>query len=127
VRTLAELALRVDDLDTMVRFYTEIVGLDIYSDRAPEYVFLKVADLVPGHPQILGLFDREFDPAPERTRLDHFAFLVERDELDAERSRLEALGVTLVPREFPDYGWRSIFFTDPEGNVVEFVATQSSP
>jgi catechol 2,3-dioxygenase len=45
---------------------------------------------------------------------------------DAERRRLEGFGVDVSPKEFPDFHWRSLFFTDPEGNRVEFVAYDRS-
>jgi catechol-2,3-dioxygenase len=32
----------------------------------------------------------------------------------------------VFPKEFPDFHWRSLFFTDPEGNRVEFVAYDRS-
>lgn len=122
---LAELALRVNDLAAMTAFYVDVVGLEMFSDNAPDFVFLKIADGVEGHPQILGLFDRSSGAAQDHSTLDHFAFAIDIDDLAPEQQRLEALGVEIFPREFPNFQWTSIFFSDPEGNLVEFVAYSS--
>lgn len=121
IRGLGELALQVGDLERMTSFYTEVVGLEIYR-RIPEAVFLVVGDGVEGHPQVLALFDRTSHPRQDRTTLDHFAFVVDREAQDAEEARLNALGIATVTREFPAFGWRGVFFFDPEGNTVELVA-----
>jgi catechol 2,3-dioxygenase len=123
---VGELALRVTDLDGMKAFYRDVVGLEVFSDNSPDFVFLKVAELVPGHPQIMGLFDRHSAPAQDHSTLDHFAFVFDLADYSSERKRLEDLGVAVVTREFPNFHWRSLFFTDPEGNIVELVCYDES-
>ena len=125
VRFLAELGLRVNDLGRMRAFYRDVVGLDVF-DEGPEHVFFRVATGVKGHPQLLVLFDRHAEVGPPTSTLDHFAFLIDVNGYDAERRRLEGCGVDVSPKEFPDFHWRSLFFTDPEGNRVEFVAYDPS-
>lgn len=122
IRGLGELALRVKDLATMKAFYRDVVGLEVYAEPEPYFVFFKVAELAEGHPQILGLFDREADFGEERTRLDHFAFLIDLESHEDHKRRLEELGIAVIPRTFPYFHWRSLFFADPEGNVVELVS-----
>jgi catechol 2,3-dioxygenase-like lactoylglutathione lyase family enzyme len=120
---LGELALRVNDLARSTTFYVDVVGLEMFSDNSPDFVFLTIAEGVPGHPQILGLFDRRaaVGLGQDTTTLDHFAFIT--NDLQREKDRLERLDVPYVDREFPNFGWVSIFFADPDGNTVEFVAT----
>jgi extradiol dioxygenase family protein len=126
MKVLGELALRVNDLAGMTRFYTDVVGLEMFSDNSPDFVFLKVTDLAEGHPQIMGLFDRSTEVGQPASTLDHFAFVVDLDDLEREKRRLQRAGVPYVDREFPNFHWRSIFFYDPEGNTVEFVAYDES-
>lgn len=121
MKALGELALRVNDFDKMKAFYRDVVGLEIFNEDFDELVFFKIADLVDGHPQILGLFDRNVDVGQPHTTLDHFAFVIDRADYETEKRRLEAAGVTVVLREFPHFHWRSLFFADPEGNTLEFV------
>jgi catechol-2,3-dioxygenase len=123
---LGELALRANDLDALVAFYRDTVGLEVYSDLRPSLVFLRIADGVEGHPQILGIFDRETAVGPETTTLDHFAFSIDLADYESEKTRLESLGVGVATKEFPTFHWRSLFFFDPEGNTVELVAYDPS-
>ena len=129
VRLLGELALRVNDLPKMKAFYRDVVGLEVFNEEFEEsqtFVFLKIADAVEGHPQILGLFDRSVEVSQSATTIDHFAFLIDLADHEAEKTRLEAHGVSVATREFPRFQWRSLFFFDPEGNTVEFVAYDPS-
>ncbi len=58
--------------------------------------------------------------------LDHLAFEIDLSSIEPEKRRLESLGVEIKPVEFGWVHWRSIFFQDPEGNMVEFVAYDES-
>src|SRR5262249_52478701 len=119
-------AIRVNDMERSVAFYRDVVGLEVYSDQRPLLVFLKIADGVEGHPQIFGIFDRETEVGQPTTTLDHFAFSIELVDYASEKARLEELGIELFVREFPHFHWRSFFFADPDGNLVEFVAYDPS-
>jgi catechol 2,3-dioxygenase-like lactoylglutathione lyase family enzyme len=122
IKALGELAIRCEDLPKMTAFYRDVVGLDVYRDDVEGVVFLEIAPALEGHPQLIALFDRPIPPGQERGRLDHFAFAIDLTDYDAEKGRLEAAGVNVFVRTIDGFGWRSIFFPDPEGNVVEFVA-----
>ena len=126
MKPLGELALRVNDLPAMKAFYRDVVGLEVFNEEFDGFVFLKVAELVDGHPQILGLFDRNVEVGQPQTTLDHFAFVIDADRYDEEKRRLESLGIAVLPKEFPHFHWRSLFFADPEGNTLEFVCYDSS-
>ena len=117
---LGELALRVKDLARMRDFYRDVVGLEVWRE-GEGFAFFKVADGVEGHPQALVLFDRGRDVDTERSTLDHLAFVIELRDYDARRKQLEDRGLTVTPKEFPFFGWRALFVSDPEGNTVEFV------
>jgi catechol 2,3-dioxygenase len=125
ITMLGELALRVNGFPAMLAFYRDVVGLEVYREF-DEYAFLKMGAGVEGHPQLFALFDRKVDIGQEPTTLDHFAFLIDLSDYEAERARLESLGVEPFPKVFPHMGWRSLFFYDPEGNLVEFVCADPS-
>jgi extradiol dioxygenase family protein len=126
VRQLSELALRVNDMDVMLPFYRDVVGLEVYADERPLLVFFRVADGVEGHPQLFAIFDRSTEVGQPTSTLDHFAFSIDLSDYDGEKARLESLGVPIATREFPRFHWRSLFFFDPEGNTVELVAYDPS-
>ena len=78
VRGLGEVALRVNNLDAMQKFYEEIIGLPLMT-RVPNCAFFKIADGYSGHTQVLALFDRSESPGYRGTdaatsTIDHIAF-----------------------------------------------------
>lgn len=125
----AEVGLRVKDLSGMVDFYQDLLGLEIELSE-PDYVFLRVGDLKSplgsvGHPQMLVLFDRSVELDAAVTTLDHLAFEIPSREYQAQWDRLERRGFALRERSWPEtLPWRarSLFFSDPEGNTIEFIA-----
>jgi catechol-2,3-dioxygenase len=120
VRSLGEVALRVNDLDVMREFYEKVVGLELMREF-PGIVFFRLGEGYGGHTTILALFDRDAAVGTERTTLDHFAFTIDIADYETERERLGAAGLEVRSVVFDWVGWRSLFFRDPEGNHVEFV------
>jgi catechol-2,3-dioxygenase len=120
VRSLGEVALRVNDLELMRDFYESVVGLEPMR-QFPGIAFFRLGEGYGGHTTILALFDRDAEVGPERTTLDHFAFTIDIADYESEKRRLERAGLRVRPVVFEWVGWRSLFFQDPEGNLVEFV------
>ena len=137
VKGLGEIALRVNDLGRMEKFYGEVIGLEVFK-RFSTAVFFRLADGYKGHPQALILFDRkekstgpqihESTPdgvSQERSTFDHLAFDIDLQDYESERKRLEQLGLSVKTKTY-DWGWRSLYINDPEGNTVELVCFDSS-
>jgi len=125
IKALGEIALRVNDLDTMQAFYQDVIGLELMR-RLPDAAFFKIADGYGGHTQILALFDRSSQSdytglSAAQTTVDHLAFTIAREDFESERARLEALGCKLTFADHDWVHWRSLYVRDPEGNNVEFV------
>ena len=94
--------------------------------RAPNIVFLKIADLdTPlahgGHAQLLGLVDRRTALDVKRSALDHLAIEIPLADFKREKERLEQLGLEIHTREYAWSHTRALFFRDPEENLVEFI------
>jgi catechol 2,3-dioxygenase len=125
IQGLGEIALRVRDLDAMQRFYEQVIGLEVLR-RADQAVFFKLADGFGGHTQVLALFDRSGQPGysgldAATTTIDHLAFEIARGDYDAEKNRLERLGLAVRTAEHAWVHWRSLYVDDPDGNTVELV------
>ena len=130
IKNLGEIALRVKDLDTMHKFYEEILGLELMK-RFPDSAFFKIAEGYDGHTQILALFDRSKQPdyrgvISETSTIDHIAFAISLADFDFEKKRLEQLGLHVDTAEHSWVHWRSLYIKDPEGNEVELVCYDES-
>ena len=130
VRALGEIALRVQDLGAMRKFYEETVGLELMN-QSPKSVFFRIADGYAGHTQVLALFDRAGTPgysgvSSERSTVDHIAFTVSLADFGAEKQRLEQLGLRVETAEHAWVHWRSLYVKDPEGNELEWVCYDAS-
>ncbi len=140
VRALGEIAIRCNDLASMLRFYEDIIGLERMSGNASSgIVFFRIAEGFGGHTSVLALFDKATTPrpglhptdlaAPEtgaRSSLHHIALTVPFEEQDAAIRWYASHGIPYRVEHFGWVGWRGIFTRDPEGNTVEFVAYHPS-
>jgi len=125
VRGLGEIALRVNNLDAMQKFYEEVIGLPLMT-RVPNCAFFKIADGYGGHTQVLALFDRSESPDYRGTdaatsTIDHIAFEIPLGDFADELKRLKGLGLQVETAEHAWVHWRSLYVADPEGNQVELV------
>ena len=108
-------AVRVRDLEALERFYTEIVGLKILSQR-------RNAPGVPDATFFTGLQLLRFPDADVSNKgvLDHVGINVAN--MDAIIAHLGQNGVNLVGEiNRPNPTTRTCFFQDPEGNTIELI------
>jgi catechol-2,3-dioxygenase len=125
VKALGEVALRVNNLQLMKRFYQDVLGFEVLGEF-PNAALLKIAADYGGHTQVLGLFDRSVQVGPEHTTVDHIAFTIALDDFDSERKRLESIGLKVEVETHNWVKWRSLYFHDPEGNQLELVCYDKS-
>jgi len=120
VERLLHTRMRVGDIDRTVRFYTEILGLEVIlrhtSPRGSKLVFLKV----PGSDEEIELCSF---PASGEVRvpedLVHLAFEVA--DLDAAIRKLESLGVPITDGPTDSRSGRFCFIDAPEGYEIELI------
>jgi len=80
---------------------------------------------------VLALFDRSRSPGyrgmdAATSTIDHIAFEIRLADFADERRRPEALGLHVETAEHAWVHWRSLYVTDPEGNLVELVCYDES-
>ena len=136
IKALSEVVLRVSDMDTMQEFYEKIVGLELLARNERIMAFFRIAPDHEGHNQTLALFDQASEadhPSrhytgvdPEKSPLHHMAFTISLSDYEAEKERLQKLGLHVETVEHTWQHYRSLYITDPEGNVVEFVCYDAS-
>lgn len=120
VRALGEVALRVNDLDTSQVFYANVIGLELMR-RFEHAAFFRITDGYAGHTTVLALFDLKARVEPARTTIDHLAFTIDLTDYEAEKERLESLGLKVTTATHGWVHWRSLYLADPDANTVELV------
>ena len=127
---MAEVALRVHDLDRMRRFYEQVIGLEVLrevKESKGTIVFYAVGaendHLALFEEKWVDWFTRDKSPQidPKLTTLSHFAIRIALDDFDSEKNRIEQLGIEIVHSY--EVSWmqaRMFYFYDPEGNLIEF-------
>lgn len=121
VKKLLHTRMRVSDLDETIRFYTEILGLEVIerktSPRGSHLAFLKV----PNSDELIEL--TSFPPSgPVKVQEDlvHLAFQV--DNLDEAIVSLNAMGVKITDGPTnTSSGSRFIFIDAPDGYEIELI------
>jgi catechol-2,3-dioxygenase len=136
IKALGEVVLRVRNMDTMQEFYEKVVGLELLERSENMMAFFRIAPDYEGHTQSLALFDQSGEADhrslhytgvdPEKSPLHHMAFTISLSDYEAEKGRLQNLGLDVETVQHIWQHYRSLYITDPEGNVVEFVCYDAS-
>jgi catechol-2,3-dioxygenase len=133
---IAEISLRVHDLDLMRGFYEQVIGLEVlreYEESSGQAIFYAVGagdqNLALFEEKLTGWFTRDKSPQidPKLTTLSHIAFSIALDDFESERTRMEQLGIEII--ESGASNWmhsRMFYFFDPEGNLIEFKSYDES-
>jgi catechol-2,3-dioxygenase len=114
VHGLCELTLQTPDPERLAAFYVDALGLAVLQ-RAGDRIWLAC-----GERTRLGLWspgEKEF--GDEGGRHVHFALSVRSGQVTRIADRLTRLGIDHRGPVEHDGGDRSLYFADPEGNVVE--------
>ena len=133
IREIDHLVLRVKDVDTMIRFYGEVLGCPVRRvDDRIGLVQLRAGrgliDLVPVDSEL----GRAGGAAPGREgrNMDHFCLRVDPWDAEAIRAHLLAHGAQpgQVAQRFGAEGLGpSMYVSDPEGNTVELKGPPNTP
>jgi catechol 2,3-dioxygenase-like lactoylglutathione lyase family enzyme len=126
IRGIVETCINVSNISQARRFYEAVLGFEamVHDDRFCAY---RVG------PDVLLLFTHGTcdDPIPVSGGLipphntlgaGHFAFAVSRDELEAWRQALTVQGIKIESEVSWDRGGNSIYFRDPDGNLLELAS-----
>lgn len=120
MKKLEHIGVMVKNMDESIRFYTEVLGLQL-DRRVPLDETLELAFLTfPGQESVeIELIGRYGDNLSEHGIVNHIAFTV--DDIEAEMKRLTAAGVQWIdqtPRTILN-GIKIAFFYGPNGERLE--------
>jgi catechol 2,3-dioxygenase len=133
---VGEVVVRVADLKRSVSFYRNVLGFQLIRILHEAIAFMRVADGVEGHTQIVGLFSCSWPSnregktwdgcSPGLSTLHHFAIEISLRHYDSVLDYLTQQGLKPNTQTHPWIGWRSIYVSDPDDNTVEFVCYDAS-
>jgi catechol 2,3-dioxygenase-like lactoylglutathione lyase family enzyme len=108
---LSHVALKVRDLKTTEKFYTEILGLKVAFRVPPNMLFLST----PGSSDLLN-FVKTGGKLSGNQGLEHIGFHVTADRLKKLEKKLASMGVTIDGRR----GRSAFYISDPDGYQLEY-------
>jgi catechol 2,3-dioxygenase-like lactoylglutathione lyase family enzyme len=132
IRRILETALYCDDLEKTARFYRQLL------DGAPMIESERLVAFDAGAGTVLLLFqrglasqslatDRGTVPGHDGNGPVHIAFAIDRADVPAWESQLQALGITIESRVAWERGGESLYFRDPDGRSVELATPGTWP
>ena len=109
------------DMEAMRGFYGEVMRFPLIRELGPQWIEYKVGATVLTLTERGMMFDDS--PTPEGALSLQLAFRVAPKEVDECAAALEEAGVKIVlPPTDQVWGHRTVFFRDPDGNVLEIYA-----
>ncbi len=120
---ISEIVLWTADKEQSLRFYRDLLGLEVISPPTLPNVFLKAGEGNAGIPQMIVLVPKteEVKGKPSGYQLHHMAFELPEAAFDAQRSMLVAAGYKPRGGVHPVLASRTMYVDDPDGNEVEFI------
>lgn len=114
----------VEDMETMIRFYRDILEFEIKEDVNTTNVYLEkdgTLFLLYGRKDFEKMTNRRYGYAEGVNGHYEIALSVENyAQVDAVYKQLLAKGVTpIMPPETFSWGQRTCYIADPEGNLIE--------
>jgi lactoylglutathione lyase len=121
IRSLDYTVIFARDMRAMREFYETTLGFPLHKELSPKWIEFRIGLNILALTVRGALFD---DPSPPAGALSlQMAFKVAPDEVATCASTLKERGVKIVsgPTDQP-FGHRTLFFRDPDGNVLEIYA-----
>lgn len=121
IRNLDYTIILCDDVNAMREFYTTVLEFQVNHETPGAWVALQVgSSLLTLRPR-----NRPYDgpKPPKQSASLQLAFRVPPQDVDRAHETLQRLGVSIMepPTDQP-WGHRTLFFADPEHNVIEIYA-----
>ena len=131
INKVIETCIYSSDLESMKKFYVEIIGLSVIQEERDKLIFLKAGK------SMLLIFD------PLRTTINndslpthgamtppssiHFAMEIEEQEYQPCKEQLGRNGIAIQKEVNWDGKTKSLYFRDPAGNLVELITSGGWP
>ncbi len=120
---ISEIVLWAEDKEQSLRFYRDLLGLEVISSPTLANAFLKIGEGHAGIPQMLVLVPKteEVRAKPTGYQLHHLALELPEEAFDAQHAALVRAGYQPRAGKHPVLASRTMYVDDPDGNEVEFI------
>jgi catechol 2,3-dioxygenase-like lactoylglutathione lyase family enzyme len=121
IRAVDYTVIFVRDMAAMRRFYEDILGFSLIRELSPRWIEYRVGDntLALATPRLTA----GDAPTPKGSASLQLAFRVSAPEVDQCATELIRQGIRLLsPPTDQVFGHRTLFFRDPDGNLLEVFA-----
>ncbi len=120
---ISEIVLWTADKEQSLRFYRDLLGLEVISPPTLRNAFLKVGEGNAGIPQMIVLVPKtdEVKAKVSGYQLHHIALELPEEVFDTQYTAFIAAGYTPRNGKHPVLASRTMYIDDPDGNEVEFI------
>lgn len=121
VRHMDYVVIFARDLPAMRNFYEKVMAFPLYRELFPQWIEYRVGGTLLALTQ-KGVLFNDPDPVKGAAALQ-LAFRVTPEQVNECAKELKAQGIALLaePTDQP-WGHRTLFFRDPDGNIIEIYA-----
>jgi lactoylglutathione lyase len=123
IKRIDAVGLFVNDIKTMVEFYRDVIGFQINWDGGPYAEFRNdgIRFMLFPRKNFEGIINKRFEYPGGLNGTMEIAFDLPRfEDVDIEYKRLvEAGAKAIYPPKTEEWGMRSSYVADPEGNLLE--------
>lgn len=125
---ISEIVLWTADKERSLRFYRDLLGLEVISPPTLANTFLRAGEGHAGIPQMIVLVPKtdEVKAKASGYQLHHLALELPEQDFEAQHAALVAAGYTPRPGVHPVIASRTMYVDDPDGNEVEFICRASA-
>jgi catechol 2,3-dioxygenase-like lactoylglutathione lyase family enzyme len=123
VKNILETCLYTQDLEASEKFYTEILGLKLYSKSGRRHIFFRCGDtmFLIFNPQETTRSGQSV-PSHGTYGAGHVAFSVPEEDISGWERYLQEKGIEIEADVHWPGGGRSLYFRDPAENSVEITS-----
>ena len=131
INKIVEICIYSEDLASMKKFYTDVIGLPLVNEENGKFIFLKAGKsmLLIFNPDRTRIHNENLPPHGADTPPSsiHFAMEIKTNDYYEWKELLATKNIKIEKEVSWKSGSRSLYFRDPAGNLVELITPGEWP